>query len=70
MREDFLHHVWKYQLFDFQDLVSVQGQSIRLKSSGWHNYDAGPDFQNARVEIDGLQWVGNVEIHIDRRAHV
>lgn len=65
MREDFLHHVWKYQLFDFQDLVSVQGQSIRLKSSGWHNYDAGPDFQNARVEIDGLQWVGNVEIHIN-----
>lgn len=64
MREDFLHHVWKYQLFDFQDLVSVQGHSICLKTPGWHNYDAGPDFQNARVEIDGLQWVGNVEIHV------
>lgn len=64
MREDFLHHVWKYQLFDFQDLVSVQGHSIQLKTPGWHNYDAGPDFLNARVEIDGLQWSGNVEIHL------
>lgn len=63
MQEDFLHHVWKYKLFDFREIFSEQGQEIKIISPGWHNHDAGPDFLNARIEIDGIQWVGNVEIH-------
>ncbi len=63
MQEDFLHHLWKFKLYDFQELKTEQGQEIKVISPGWHNRDAGPDFLNARVEIDGILWVGNIEIH-------
>lgn len=66
MREDFLHHVWKFQLFNFYDLKTTEGHEVRTISPGIHNLDAGPDFLNARIEIDGIQWIGNVEIHVNK----
>jgi len=32
--------------------------------SGLQNPNAGPDFFNAKLKIDGTLWVGNIEIHI------
>ncbi|MBU0697427.1 MAG: DUF2851 family protein [Bacteroidetes bacterium] len=62
--EKVLHHIWKYKLFSFQDLSTINNESIKIISSGLHNHDAGPDFHNAKIEIDETLWVGNVEIHI------
>ena len=36
---------------------------VRVIDPGRRNTDAGPDFFNAKVEIDGCLWAGNVEIH-------
>jgi hypothetical protein len=65
MKEDLLHFVWKYRLFYNDSLVTNTGEKINVISLGEHNFDAGPDFFNAKIEIDGTLWVGNVEIHVN-----
>lgn len=64
MTEDFLHYVWKHRLFNSTHLVTTNGASLRILSSGVHNHNGGPDFLQARVRIGEQTWVGNVEIHI------
>lgn len=62
--EDFLHYVWKFRLFDRQDLQTRDGEKIEIFSVGTHNSDSGPDFQNARLRIGETTWAGNVEVHL------
>jgi len=64
MKEDFLHHIWKYKLFNTVNLKTVRDESIQLLNSGLHNLNSGPDFFNAKLRIDNQLWAGNVEIHI------
>lgn len=37
---------------------------VRVLDPGLLNTDSGPDFFNAKVEIDGQLWVGNIEMHV------
>lgn len=64
MNEDFLHYIWQQELFS-KKLRSVDGDDIEIISTGMHNTDAGPDFSNARIRLNGTIWAGNIEIHID-----
>lgn len=64
MREDFLHYLWRLQRFDHQNLQTTTGARIELLEPGTYNRDAGPDFLNARIRIDGTLWAGNVEMHL------
>ena len=65
MKEDFLHYIWKNQLFNKADLRTVNGERISIIDVGNHNTNAGPDFLNAKIKIENLTWVGNVEIHVN-----
>lgn len=62
--EDILHHIWKYKLFLFQQLQTQDGEVLKIISAGIHNHNAGPDFQEAKIEIGETTWAGSVEIHI------
>lgn len=64
MQEDFLHFIWKYKRFNTSDLKTVEGDVVSIIQLGQHNFNAGPDFFNSQLEIDGQKWAGNVEIHI------
>jgi len=64
MREDFLHFIWQYQKFDSKQLSTTNGESITIFEKGHHNTNAGPDFKEARVKIDGIEWSGAIEIHL------
>ena len=64
MKEDFLHYLWKYQLFDISKLSTIQSEKISIFKTGIHNFDTGPDFLNAKIVIAGQLWFGNVEIHL------
>ncbi|WP_339629399.1 DUF2851 family protein [uncultured Maribacter sp.] len=64
MREDLLHFVWMYRKYPINKLKTNSGESIIVESTGVHNHLSGPDFFNAKVELNGQLWAGNVEIHV------
>jgi hypothetical protein len=63
--EDFLHHIWKFKLYDFRDLQTTDGEALEVISAGMHNHNAGPDFSDVRIRIGDTLWAGNAEIHIN-----
>ncbi len=63
MNEEFLSFLWKYRLYDTDNMVS-DGENIEIIHSGDRNCDSGPDFFNARIKIGDTVWVGNAEIHV------
>ncbi|MFO7829170.1 MAG: DUF2851 family protein [Bacteroidales bacterium] len=63
MKEEFLHYLWKYKLFDCSHLKTTRNENIEIINPGSHNFDSGPDFFNAKIKIGGTIWAGNVEIH-------
>lgn len=67
MKEELLHYIWKYQLFDKTDLRTSDGQALNIIRPGYHNTNAGPDFSQAQIHINNMQWFGAVEIHTDAR---
>lgn len=64
MNEDFLHYVWKFQKFSTTKFFTINSEEIKVLKVGEHNHNAGPDFFNSQVSINGQLWVGNVEIHL------
>ena len=65
MKEEFLHYIWKYRLFNNNSLIADTGDKIEVLNQGTHNFDAGPDFFNAKIKINNTVWAGNVEVHIN-----
>lgn len=61
--EELIHYVWKHKIFPLEGLTTTDGKKVEVVNPGLHNFDAGPDFFNAKVKVDGVMWVGNVEIH-------
>jgi len=62
--EKLLHYIWKNQWFSGKYLETVQHQAISILNPGFPHHDAGPDFKQAIIKIDGITWAGNVEVHI------
>lgn len=56
-------YIWKYGLAG-TDLRTIDGRRVEVLRPGRHNSDAGPDFTGARLRIDGVEWGGNVEVHV------
>jgi hypothetical protein len=63
MKEEFLHYLWKYSLYNRDKLFDHDGNQVEVIHPGEYNRDSGPDFFNARIRIAGTEWAGNVEIH-------
>lgn len=59
--EELMYFVWHQRLFELVETPS--GEPLDVVHPGLRNLDAGPDFFNAKVRIDGVLWAGNVEMH-------
>ncbi len=67
MQEDLLQFIWKNSLFNKFELRTVTGEGIKIIHPGFQNFDSGPDFFQARIQIADTLWIGNVEIHLDEK---
>ena len=58
-----LHYVWKHKIFPLKMLQTTAGEPVEVIDAGLPNTNAGPDFFNAKLKINGTLWVGNIELH-------
>lgn len=63
--ENFLHYIWEYLAFNLKDLKTTQNQKLLIVHPGKHNMHAGADFSAAKIYLDDILWVGDIEIHIN-----
>ncbi|NOY58134.1 MAG: DUF2851 family protein [Calditrichaeota bacterium] len=61
-RESFLYKIWLDRTFG-ELLATVDGRKIEIREKGVRNFDAGPDFLNALVLLEGKMVRGDIEIH-------
>jgi hypothetical protein len=60
--ERLIHCIWSEQLFRRQ--LKLDSATLNISSPGWWNLEAGPDFRNAELFVDGNRICGDVEIHL------
>lgn len=63
-REEQIFELWKKHPFAGRGLLTASGQELKILAPGILNRDSGPDFFDARIELDGQVWSGNIEIHV------
>ncbi|MDR2122852.1 MAG: DUF2851 family protein [Flavobacteriaceae bacterium] len=64
IKEQLLHYIWQFKKFELFNLYTTSGKKVEIVHSGHYNTNAGPDFSLAKIIIDDIEWVGNVEIHV------
>lgn len=63
MKESHIYAIWSEHVVNRDDLFSTDGRVIKVIEPGSLNTNSGPDFTCAEIQIDGILWRGNVEIH-------
>ncbi len=64
LREDLLHFIWQYRLFNHNGLHTVSGKRLCIQQPGLRNTHSGPDFEQARICLDETVCAGHIEIHL------
>lgn len=61
--ENLFQWIWAEAEFSCKELTTDCGKPLSILDFGSLNHGAGPDFLQARLIIDGMEWFGAVEIH-------
>lgn len=59
--EELMYYVWQQRLF--RPTATLAGVPLDVIHPGLRNLDAGPDFFNAKIQMEGVTLAGNVEMH-------
>lgn len=62
--ENFLHFIWRFRLFNTTKIFCTDGEELQVLHPGISNQHAGPDFDQAKLVIGQITWIGQVEIHL------
>ncbi|GAX59257.1 lipoprotein [Candidatus Scalindua japonica] len=65
VKEQLVNCIWSEQLIKKDNLFTTDGLRVEIISSGIWNLEAGPDFKDAEILLEGKGTVkGDVEIHV------
>ncbi len=64
IKEDLLQFIWQHKLYDHSNLITKEGNPLEILHTGELNTNAGADFFNAKIKLNGLILAGNIEIHV------
>lgn len=64
LKEEFIHFLWRTKKLPVNGYVTTDGKMLEILDFGIYNVDAGPDFFNGKIKIDGTIWAGNIEMHV------
>ena len=67
MQEKDIHLFWESKCLGRNEFKTTDGEIVVVKNFGTLNLGQGPDFSNAHVHINGLDFYGAVEIHIETK---
>ena len=63
LTERVVQRIWSRGDYFSEGLRTVSGRCLRVLEPGRWNFQEGPDFKEARIEIDGEAYTGDVEVH-------
>ncbi len=64
MNEKLLQYLWNFKIFKNFDFKDTEGNSLEILDFGTWNLNSGPDFLEAKIRINRLIFVGNIELHV------
>jgi hypothetical protein len=60
-----LQQLWSDKRLPFHAFHLINGSPIEICQPGiWNKAGSGPDFELAKIRLDGLTWFGSVEFHL------
>lgn len=63
INENFISRIWENPAYYENLLLTTEGKTLEILDYGEKNSDAGPDFKNAQIRLDGILYTGDIEIH-------
>lgn len=64
MTEKLLQYIWNFKIFENFDFRDVEGHALEILEFGKWNHDSGPDFSMGKIRQNGVEIVGNIELHL------
>ncbi len=65
INESFICKIWEGGGKYFDNLRTSDDEEVEILNYGAKNYDAGPDYKNAKIKISDRILLGDIEIHRD-----
>ncbi|MDA0986219.1 MAG: DUF2851 family protein [Bacteroidetes bacterium] len=63
LHENLLRHLWNKKYLSTNNFISTTGEKINVENFGELHFGFGPDFQNAKIKINTVNYCGNIEFH-------
>ena len=69
LNENFISRIWENPVY-YNELITTRNEKVEIIDYGKRNFDAGADYSNAKVWINGIIFKGDIEIHRSEKTGI